>query len=486
MEIIVEVTRQENADYFGVSVGDTVRVEFEQYVAAVTASELASGGLEGCKAQAVSARTFAVARGVLDGKAISDSSSSAQAYRARRYDKKLYPVPIQAARETEGQILTFGGKAISAVYSASNGGRTVSSAERWGGARPYLIAQDDPWDAAAGSGRSGHGVGMSQRGARYAAGLGISYREILAFYYPGAALCSGYGKVVMKVMNESSEKVVALARERIGQPYVFGALGEDCTPANRKRRNRADYPNIVGKCQALSGKKSTCAGCKYNGSQIYDCRGFTYWLLKQVGISISTVGATTQYNTSKDWAERGETASMPDLVCCVFKKVGSKMSHTGMHIGGGRIIHCSGEVKECVIDKSWTHYAIPKYLYSSEELEEAGGILVSSILKTGSKGDAVRSLQEDLTKLGFGCGDIDGKFGTKTAAAVKAFQKAYGLSVDGVAGTVTQTAIANALAGVSAQPEPSPDPNDEKTVSVRLSALEEAVARLAQAAGIEL
>lgn len=36
--------------------------------------------------------------------------------------------------------------------------------------------------------RYGHGVGMSQRGAQQMANLGMSYREILGFYYPGATL----------------------------------------------------------------------------------------------------------------------------------------------------------------------------------------------------------------------------------------------------------------------------------------------------------
>ena len=38
--------------------------------------------------------------------------------------------------------------------------------------------------------RYGHGVGMSQRGAQYMANIGKSYREILAYYYPGATLGS--------------------------------------------------------------------------------------------------------------------------------------------------------------------------------------------------------------------------------------------------------------------------------------------------------
>lgn len=187
MKIKVQITRTENAEYFGCELDDVVEVELEEYVAAVTASELASGGKEGCKAQAVAARTFAAAKGVLNGKAISDSSATAQAYRAKRYSA-AYQICIDAANATAGEILTYKGKPIDAVFSASNGGRTVSSAERWGGVRPYLIEQDDPWDAAAGTGKTGHGVGMSQRGARYASEHGVGYRDILAFYYPGTEI----------------------------------------------------------------------------------------------------------------------------------------------------------------------------------------------------------------------------------------------------------------------------------------------------------
>ena len=55
----------------------------------------------------------------------------------------------------------------------------------------------------------------------------------------------------------------------------------------------------------------------------------------------------------------------------------------------------------------------------------------------GSRGDAVRRLQELLNKKGFDCGAVDGIFGSKTYAAVMAFQKANGLSADGIAGPLT-------------------------------------------------
>ena len=55
----------------------------------------------------------------------------------------------------------------------------------------------------------------------------------------------------------------------------------------------------------------------------------------------------------------------------------------------------------------------------------------------GSRGDVVRKLQELLNKKGFDCGAADGIFGSKTYAAVVAFQKANGLSADGIVGPLT-------------------------------------------------
>ena len=53
------------------------------------------------------------------------------------------------------------------------------------------------------------------------------------------------------------------------------------------------------------------------------------------------------------------------------------------------------------------------------------------LLKVGSKGDDVKKLQE---KLGV---EAIGKFGPKTEAAVKAWQKANGLKDDGIVGDAT-------------------------------------------------
>ena len=59
------------------------------------------------------------------------------------------------------------------------------------------------------------------------------------------------------------------------------------------------------------------------------------------------------------------------------------------------------------------------------------------ILKVGSKGSDVKALQSKLIELGYLSGKADGVYGTKTAAAVKAFQRASKLTADGVAGEKT-------------------------------------------------
>ncbi len=59
-------------------------------------------------------------------------------------------------------------------------------------------------------------------------------------------------------------------------------------------------------------------------------------------------------------------------------------------------------------------------------------------LKTGSTGTAVKNLVTELKNQGYYSGSITSKYTTAVAAAVKAFQKAKGLTVDGIAGSATQ------------------------------------------------
>ena len=75
-------------------------------------------------------------------------------------------------------------------------------------------------------------------------------------------------------------------------------------------------------------------------------------------------------------------------------------------------------------------------------------------LRQGARGDDVKGLQQLLIANGFDPGPVDGDFGPRTNAAVVAYQKARGLTVDGVVGPQTWGAL-----GVAAQaPAPAPSP----------------------------
>ena len=78
-----------------------------------------------------------------------------------------------------------------------------------------------------------------------------------------------------------------------------------------------------------------------------------------------------------------------------------------------------------------------------EEEEEQETAVVS--LRFGSTGSAVSSLQKNLTVLEYYYGEVTGHYGTKTRAAVRSFQKAAGLTADGIAGKKTIAAVQAAV-----------------------------------------
>lgn len=74
-------------------------------------------------------------------------------------------------------------------------------------------------------------------------------------------------------------------------------------------------------------------------------------------------------------------------------------------------------------------------------------------LYQGCTGNDVAELQKKLKAAGFDCGPVDGIFGPQTNAAVKALQKACGITIDGVVGPQTRAALA--------KPIPAPKPETE-------------------------
>ncbi len=78
-----------------------------------------------------------------------------------------------------------------------------------------------------------------------------------------------------------------------------------------------------------------------------------------------------------------------------------------------------------------------------------GGVADAAVLKQGSRGEDVRTLQRKLISWGYMSGSADGIFGSKTRAGVVYFQRKNGLSADGIVGTKTAAALGMRLSGSS-------------------------------------
>ena len=63
------------------------------------------------------------------------------------------------------------------------------------------------------------------------------------------------------------------------------------------------------------------------------------------------------------------------------------------------------------------------------------------VLRTGSRGEEVKTLQSRLQALGYYYDEIDGQFGGATKNAVIEFQQANGLEADGMVGSETKAVL---------------------------------------------
>lgn len=245
--------------------GEVQAMTLAEYLPGSVAAEMpVSFGEEALKAQAVAARSYVLATHSHDDADICTDSACCLAWQIPDAESKASAEA--AVRATDGQVITYDGSIVQAVFHASSCGATEDAAAVWS-AQPYLVSVSSPESAdnapgllseavfspdelceklgltpagepdtwlvgtvADDAGRvallriggqslsgtfvrsalglrstdfdvcydgtnfifsvagHGHGVGMSQYGAKLLAEQGLSYAEILAHYYPGTSL----------------------------------------------------------------------------------------------------------------------------------------------------------------------------------------------------------------------------------------------------------------------------------------------------------
>jgi SpoIID/LytB domain protein len=120
-------------------------------------------------------------------------------------------------------VLTFGGKAITAYFASSTGGRTMSTLDAWGGNVSWSQSVDDNWSLNARNPNSRWGVRMSQSAMAAALGLSnVQSIDVVERYSSGAART-----LVAKDSNGGSVTLSGRtfqARMKLKSTYVIGAV----------------------------------------------------------------------------------------------------------------------------------------------------------------------------------------------------------------------------------------------------------------------
>jgi stage II sporulation protein D len=194
------------------------RIPIESYLQGVVAGEMPhTWPLEALKAQAVAARSYALAN-LVKGKPFDlYSDQRSQVYGGIAGEK---PRTSEAVRATAGRVVVYDGKVASTLYFSSSGGKTASSEDVFGVAVPYLLSRPDPWDKAS----PYHRWGPVLLGARTVqAKLGIVSRILDA---SGIPTPSGRMRTItLQTLDGSTSVPAALLRTTLGLRSTWLSIG---------------------------------------------------------------------------------------------------------------------------------------------------------------------------------------------------------------------------------------------------------------------
>lgn len=240
---------------------------------------------------------------------------------------------------------------------------------------------------------------------------------------------------------EKRSNNITYYKDRFG--YVFGAQGETYTRelakkwgAEKRAGKNANYFEI--QCAHWFGRK------------VVDCSGMIVEAFRAYDSKFGDKTANYFYN--RFTTKHGSISSLPETAGAIVWKSG----HIGVYIGGGKVIEARGYAHGVVVSalstQRWKGWGLLKEVEYVEETEikSADKCVFTRLLKLTSpmqRGEDVKALQTLLNDKGYSPGKIDGIYGSKTRNAVKSFQRRANLTVDGIAGKKTTTALGGVWQG---------------------------------------
>lgn len=206
--------------------------------------------------------------------------------------------------------------------------------------------------------------------------------------------------------------------------YIYGKSGQVWTAQDQKNASR---------------ETTVKYGAQWIGRRVCDCSGLVVWVAGGLNIPCYHGSNTLylRYCSEKGKLKNGMRTDGRPLRrgSLLFLLENGIRHHVGIYMGDGCVIEARGTcwgVVETGADRFDEWGELTGVDYSRE-----GECTLRPVLRRGSAGYGVMKLQRLLLQRGFAPGSEDGLFGEKTHSALCAFQRVFGLSQDGVAGSLT-------------------------------------------------
>lgn len=238
------------------------------------------------------------------------------------------------------------------------------------------------------------------------------------------------------------------------QTYRWGEKGDyDCSSAVYKSWENAGIP-----VKTYSFQKY---GCAYTG------------VMKSVFIHYGFKDITSKVNLAT-----GAGLQRGDILL-------NEKHHVAMYCGNGLEVEASinengratggkpgDQTGREFLIRSYRNYPWNVVLRYTEAADGNPPVTTKNYLAMGDKGDAVKTMQTMLIKLGYSCGKYgaDGEYGSGTLAAVKKFQRNNGLVADGLYGEASKaklTALYNSKLKAESTVKPSVSSNTGKVAAAQ-------------------
>lgn len=251
-----------------------------------------------------------------------------------------------------------------------------------------------------------------------------------AMFIAGSAdawMAANVGEKTRRAAGPTGADVVALARTRIGEKYVNVLVPKD--------------------------------DANWHGP--WDCAEFASWLVYQVagvlyGCTDDTANPATADAYTGAWktdaSTKGrmvsvsEAAGTPGAFLLRYPPAPGEMGHIAVSDGQGGTIEAAGSSTGVVAGKvsgrRWDTGVLPPGIdYTTGSHSVAGPSTIYAVGQPNMAAAKIKEIQTALAAHGFTPGEIDGEFGTNTALAAAAFQRAQGLIADGEVGPDTAKAL---------------------------------------------